>query len=109
MRIRELREEKGLSQSALANEINTSQRNIGRWENGENEPTYSQLVKLSDFFECSIDYLIGREDDFGNVVLNNSTQNLTFEEQNLINYYRLLSDTEKKKLLTDAEFYSKRK
>lgn len=109
MRIRELREEKGLSQSALASEINTSQRNIGRWENGENEPTYSQLVKLSDFFECSIDYLIGREDDFGNVVLNNSTQDLTFEEQNLINYYRLLSDAEKKKLLTDAEFYSKRK
>lgn len=109
MRIRELREEKGLSQSALANEINTSQRNIGRWENGENEPTYSQLVKLSDFFECSIDYLIGREDDFGNVVLDNSEKQLSSDEQRLLSSFRKLTESERQKLLADAEFYSKRK
>lgn len=109
MRIKELREEKELSQSALASEINTSQRNIGRWENGENEPTYSQLVKLSNFFGCSIDYLIGREDDFGNVVLNNDNQTLSKDEQELLSCYRLLSANEKEKLLSDAEFYLNKK
>ena len=106
MRIKELREEKGLSQSALASEINTSQRNIGRWENGENEPTYSQLIKLSDFFECSIDYLIGREDDFGNIVLSNVNKTLSNDEQKLVSFFRSLSDDEKQKLMLDAEFYS---
>ena len=44
-RIKELRLEKELTQSDLAKAISTSQRNIGRWENGENEPTASFLIE----------------------------------------------------------------
>lgn len=62
-RIKELRLESGLTQSQVAKAINTSQRNIGRWENGENEPTASFLVALADFFNVSIDYLLCRKDD----------------------------------------------
>ena len=63
MRIKELREDKKISQTTLANSVGTSQRNIGRWENGENEPTYSQLVKIADYFGVTIDYLVGRTDN----------------------------------------------
>ena len=68
-RIRELRLEKNLTQSELAKAINTSQRNIGRWENGENEPTASFLIALANYFQISIDYLLYREDEFGNIII----------------------------------------
>lgn len=64
-RLKELRLEKGLSQQQLARQIETTQSNIGRWENGINEPSASQLIKLADYFGCTIDFLVGREDDFG--------------------------------------------
>lgn len=64
-RLKELRLERGLSQQQLAKQIETTQSNIGRWENGTNEPTASQLIKLANYFDCSIDFLVGRVDDFG--------------------------------------------
>lgn len=106
MRIKELREEKQISQKKLAEIIGTSQRNIGRWENEENEPSYLQIVKLADFFECSIDYLVGREDDFDNVVA--TTSNLTERESRLLKAFGTLSALEQDKLIADAEFYSMR-
>lgn len=69
-RIKELRLEKELTHSDLAKAISTSQRNIGRWENGENEPTASFLIALADYFKVSIDYLLCREDEFGNIIIN---------------------------------------
>ena len=109
MKIKELREEKQISQKVLAVAIGTSQRNIGRWENGENEPSYSQLVKLADFFQVSLDYLVGREDDFGNIVVpGQSTDQLTAKEKRLLKAFGSLPDIEKNKLIEDAEFYALR-
>lgn len=88
MRIKELREEKQISQKKLAEIIGTSQRNIGRWENEENEPSYLQIVKLADFFECSIDYLVGREDDFG--IIENKKYELTDREQKMLSIFKQL-------------------
>ena len=99
MRIKELREEKKLSQTALAESVGTSQRNIGRWENGENEPTYSQLVKLADYFGVTIDYLVGREDDFGVVKIENLSQ-ISNDEKDLIRVYKSLSQEDKQKVLS---------
>ena len=53
MRIKELRQERGLTQAEVANAIKTSQRNIGRWENGENEPTASFIFLLAEIFSCT--------------------------------------------------------
>ena len=91
MRLLELREEKKLSQFDVADAINTSRTNIGRWESGKNEPTSSSLWALADFFECSVDYLLGREDDFGNVSVQGSGPALTHAEQQLLNDFRELS------------------
>lgn len=62
-RLRELREEKGISQKELGKLFNVAQNTISNWENGTREPDTKTLVKLAELFECSVDYLVGRTDD----------------------------------------------
>ncbi len=91
MRIKELRSERNLSQAEVAAAIGTTQRNIGRWETGQNEPTMSFLADLANFFQCSIDYLVGRSDDFGSVTISPvGAEQLTNEERALLEDFRQL-------------------
>ena len=60
-RLRELRQEKIIGQVELAYKINVSKGIISLWENNLREPTMSNLIALADFFEVTIDYLVGRE------------------------------------------------
>lgn len=59
-KIKELRLVKGLSQKELALQAGVSQSAIAKIELKKNEATASTLAKLADFFNCSIDYLVGR-------------------------------------------------
>lgn len=61
-RLKELREEKGLSQKQLAEKTGLSSSSIARWELGQSEPTVSSVSVLCDLFEVSADYLLGRTD-----------------------------------------------
>lgn len=61
-RLKELREEKGLTYSALAQQINVSAVAISRWERMLRTPSIEQLKNLAIFFNVSSDYLIGLED-----------------------------------------------
>ena len=63
MRLKELRDERELTQQHVAHAIQTTQTNIGRWEKGLNEPSSSFLIKLAHFFGVSTDYLLGISDD----------------------------------------------
>lgn len=95
-RLKELRLERGLSQQQLAKQIETTQSNIGRWENGINEPTSSQLIKLANYFGCTIDFLVGIEDDFG---INEKVDLLQTERKTVSTFltlYSRLSDSAKK-------------
>ena len=60
MRLKELRKKKGISQLRLATELNTTQNTISRYETGEREPGIDELIKIADYFNVSVDYLIGR-------------------------------------------------
>ncbi len=66
-RIKQLREEKNLSQRALASLIGASNKAVNFWEAGKVEPSAKYICALADVFECTTDYLLGREDDLGNV------------------------------------------
>lgn len=61
MRLRELREAKGLSRKAVAEKINIDQTTYGKYELNKREPDSETLKKLADFFEVTVDYLLGRE------------------------------------------------
>ena len=60
--IRELREEKAISRSELAEAIGVNTRAISYWENGVNEPKASYIYKLAKFFNVSSDYLLGLQE-----------------------------------------------
>ena len=59
-KIRELRNEKGISQSSLANHLGLTQQAIAKWEKGIAEPDSVTLNKLASFFNVSVDFLLGR-------------------------------------------------
>jgi len=63
MRLKEIRKQKGISQLKLALDLNTNQNTISRYETGEREPGICELIKLADYFDVSIDYLLGRTDN----------------------------------------------
>ena len=59
-RIRDLREDRDLRQSDLAAQTGIDQRTISNYETGKTAPDMYALIKLADFFDVSIDYLVGR-------------------------------------------------
>ena len=60
-RLRELRQEKGLSMKQLAKELNTTDAAVSNWENEINEPKISYLKAIAQYFNDSADYLQGLE------------------------------------------------
>ena len=60
-RLRELRQEKGLSMKQLAKELNTTDAAVSNWENEINEPKISYLKAIAKYFNVSADYLLGLE------------------------------------------------
>lgn len=108
-KIKELRLSLGLTQKEFGSKISIDAHNIGDWERAKCEPSIDWLCKISDTFDVSVDYLLGREDDFG-VKQFNETQSatLTSDEKRLLEAFNRLNDLEKEKLIDDAEFYANR-
>lgn len=63
MRLRYLRKQKGISQLKLAMDLSLNQNSISRYENGEREAGYDLLIKMADYFDVSIGYLLERTDN----------------------------------------------
>lgn len=59
-RIKDLREDRDMRQSDLADATGIDQRTISNYETGKTSPDAYALIKLADFFDVSIDYLVGR-------------------------------------------------
>lgn len=74
MRLLELRTERGLSQRAMAKEMHVSQGTYNNWENSNTQPSIEQLIALANFFEVSVDYLIGNTDESGGTFTTPLTQ-----------------------------------
>ena len=62
-RIRALMQENGLNQVRLAEQTGIRQNTISAWLRGKKEPCIQSLWILADYFQVSIDYLVGRSDD----------------------------------------------
>ena len=59
-RLLELRKEKGISQAVLAKNLDVSYAVVCYWETDRSEPTAPNLVNIADYFDVSVDYLLGR-------------------------------------------------
>lgn len=101
-RLRTLREERGLSQQKLAACIGTTQQNIHRYENGHNEPDIATLMQLADFFQTSIDYLVGHTDIRRKMEAVTSFD-LNTEEAEMVDKYRKLRPTARQSILMMME------
>jgi len=60
-RLKELRLEKGLTQTELSNQTGISQAGIAKWETGDRTPNMEYIIVLVKFFGCTADYLLGLE------------------------------------------------
>lgn len=61
IRLKDLREERDVLQKDLAKAVHRTRACISSWEQGKTEPSIDDLIKLADFFDITIDYLVGRE------------------------------------------------
>ena len=63
MRLKALREKRGISQLKLAMDLDMNENSISRYETGAREADYKSLIKFADYFDVSIDYLLERTDN----------------------------------------------
>lgn len=63
MRLKELRHKRNISQLKLALDLNLNQNSISRYETGEREAGYELLIRIADYFDVSVDYLLERTDN----------------------------------------------
>ena len=106
-RIKELRTEKGITQADLAKILKISDRAVGYYENGDREPDYSTLLKIADYFDVSIDYLLGASD----IKKPNESKNTDKEFVAFYEGYKDLDDADKEilKATLDAFVRAKKK
>ncbi len=90
-RIKELRVEKKINQKEIAALLNVTQQTYSDYETGQTNPSYEVLNLIADFFQCSTDYLLGREDDLGVIRIYPQTDKLdalNADEQKIIDFIR---------------------
>lgn len=63
MRLKQLREARGISQLKLAMDLSMNQNTISRYETGVHEADYDTLIKLANYFDVSIYYLLEQTDN----------------------------------------------
>lgn len=91
-RIKQLRKEKNMTQIRLSIELDVSQETVSAYESGKHFPSVQILLKLSEIFNVSCDYILGLSD----VKCIQSGGEYNPDEITLISLYRTLSPSERK-------------
>lgn len=88
----ELLEESGLNRKQFAEKCGIPYPTVIGWTNLNRLPDYAALMKIADFFDCSVDYLMNRQDDVGNITVVRSLSN---DEEKLLTAYKRLTPAQK--------------
>ncbi|MBQ8580158.1 MAG: helix-turn-helix transcriptional regulator [Oscillospiraceae bacterium] len=88
--LRKLREDVAISQKQLAEAIGVSQQSINKYENHNIEPDIETLICIADFFDTSVDYLIGHT-TIRRKIEEVSAYELNAEESDIIDGFRKLT------------------
>ena len=103
-KIKDLRKEKNLTQKELAKALSITISTLSHWECDYQEPSFKDLTLLANFFEVSVDYLLGITDYEEKVQINAPrSPALKPDEKELLNLYRQLSYEGKHRLIARAE------
>lgn len=104
-RFKTLRTGKGVSLAELGEFFGVSKQSAQKWETGINVPTVEKMVDLADYFEVTIDYLVGRTDIVSEqiVVKFPNISNLTLPEHELLEAFRALDSYEQGKIVGDVQ------
>lgn len=102
--LRRLREERGISQQVLANAIGVSQQSINKYENHKIEPDIDTLIRIADYFETSVDFVVGHT-DIRRRVEPICAYELNLHEQKLVDIYRKLTPAQREAILGVMESY----
>lgn len=101
-RLKALRKSKGLSMKELGRLFGLSESTISLYESGKRQPDNETILKIADFFDVSVDYLLGREEK--------ETPSYTEEERKLFGLIEQLTDAEVEELSNYLDYLlSKRK
>lgn len=92
-----LRLKNGLTQAQLAGVLGVSQQSINKYENQSAEPDISTLQDLANFFNTSIDFLVGHT-DIEHIIEKVEKYDLNEDESTVIDNYRLLTVSEKESI-----------
>lgn len=98
-RIRELREEKHITQIRLSTELGVAQETISAYEQGRHMPSVATLIKLSNILDASMDYIMMKSDT-RNII---EATSLSDSETRLLGYYKKLNSSGKEKALSYIE------
>ena len=96
LRISELRKKKGVTQKDVANFLGVTNKTYSAYETGRNQMSYEMLCKLTDYFDVSTDYLLGR--------CENMPSFLSESERELVDCYRTLDERGKKSVQNNMSF-----
>lgn len=102
--LKRLRIEKNLSQQKLAELLHVSQQSIHKYENNLASPDLETLKRMANFFNTSVDYLVGQTDVNHRIEQLTDTM-LNDDELHLIEYYRKLSAKQKSAIKTVIDSY----
>ncbi len=78
-------------QTNICKEMNISKQKLTNWKSGYTEPNLNDLTMLANYFDVTVDFLIGRTDDFGVNTAAPMSDGLTSEERELLSLFRELS------------------
>ena len=107
-RVKQLREERQLTQTELGKILNISKQSISSYENGGSFPPQDMLEKLIEYFEVTSDYLLGRTDikNPEPLTLDKELQQLLNDPDTLVAFkdFKNLSDTDKQEIINFIKF-----
>lgn len=102
--LKKLREEAGISQKHLAEAIGVSQQSVNKYENHNIEPDIGTLIRMADFFNTSVDYLIGHS-TLRHRLEPVTPYELNAQERAVMDGFRKLSSKQKNCVATVIEGY----
>lgn len=102
--LKKLRAEHRVTQKQLADVISVSQQSINKYENHNIEPDIDTLIKIADYFNTSVDYLIGHT-DIERKIESVTSYDLNSDEAAFINSYRKLSPKQRSSIRDVMENY----